>query len=79
MWSVSEFRSELCGNIIDMMDKTFSLVIFSEAVSGLTVELSAERESCLAVEPSANENAAQNSTDINADLQTLRETIVFRI
>lgn len=67
MWSVSEFRSELCGNIIDMTEKTFSLEIFNDAVSGLTEE------------PSANENAAQNSTDINADLQTLRETIVFRI
>jgi hypothetical protein len=63
--------------MIDMMEKTFSLVIFSEAVSGLTVELSAERESCLAAEPSANENAAQNSTDINADLQVLRKNMVL--
>lgn len=67
MWSVSEFRSELCGNIIDTMEKMFSLEIFNDAVSGLTEELP------------ANENAAQNSTDINADLQTLCETIVFRI
>ena len=65
MWSVSEFRSELCGNIIDTMEKMFSLEIFNDAVSGLTEELS------------ANENVAQNSTDINADLQVLRKNMVL--
>ncbi len=65
MWSVSEFRSELCGNIIDTMEKMFSLEIFNDAVSGLTEELS------------ANENAAQNSTDVNADLQVLRKNMVL--